>query len=155
LEEKESLDVRSRLSFSPDQRLATIAVAATTPPATRKRKALEAAIEDDESSITTGSSINKVCKTSARQCPSLVPTPAGVNFPTSLRNRVLDIATPATTAETMDSDDEFMTDASSPEDNLGTQGSDDESLGEGQLTDCPSHPVPLPPSRTITDVDPQ
>jgi hypothetical protein len=34
----------------------------------------------------------------------------------------------------MDSDDDFMTDVSSREDDfLGTQGSDDESLGEGTL----------------------
>lgn len=33
----------------------------------------------------------------------------------------------------MDSDDDFMTDASSADDFLDTQGSEDESLGEGML----------------------
>lgn len=36
-----------------------------------------------------------------------------------------------TDTETMDSEDDFMTDASSQEDFLDMQGSDDESLGEG------------------------
>lgn len=40
------------------------------------------------------------------------------------------IATPATTAGSMDSDDDFLSDVSSPDD-FNTQASDDESLGEG------------------------
>jgi hypothetical protein len=57
---------------------------------------------------------------------------ASAGCPISRRKRVSDIATPASTTGSMDSDDEFMTDVSShEEDFLGTQGSDDESLGEG------------------------
>jgi hypothetical protein len=136
--EEKGLGIRSGPSFSQVSthlRLATILSTAITPPVTRKRKALEAAIEDDENSFDTASSASKGCEASTRQSST-------THFPASLRNRVLGIATPTTTAEAMDSDDdfEFMTDASSAEDFLGPQDSDDESLGEGQSMDCHNHP---------------
>lgn len=128
----------------------------TTPPFTRKRKAVEAAIIDGDEKITgdaaaaspiedtTPSPTKTSLSTSstARKDTDVVykkrrgttnAAESTDNFPVSLRKRVTDIATPATTtADSMDSDDDFMSDASSQEDFLGTQGSDDESIGEGE-----------------------
>lgn len=45
--------------------------------------------------------------------------------------RATDLATPATTTDSMDSDDEFMSDISSQDGFMDNRGSEDESLGEG------------------------
>jgi hypothetical protein len=53
-------------------------------------------------------------------------------FPLSLRKEGSTLVTPTTTTRSMDSDDDFMTDVSSrEEDFLDMQDSEDESLGEG------------------------
>jgi ariadne-1 len=120
--------------------------AVTTPPQTRKRKALEAAIEDNEVSAATpavessrhtagqrsSSKLRRTSKAEDKDKGLGSTAGAGDDFPVSLRKRVSDLATPATTAGSMDSDDDFMSDASS-QDFLDTQGSDDESLGEGKM----------------------
>jgi hypothetical protein len=122
--------------------------AVTTPPITRKRKALEAALHQGDDARPAASNallvtpvegrpLSKIRKTGKSQDSSSSSTSTStsdVKFPVSLRKRGLDITTPTTTTGTMDSDDDFMTDdASSQEDFLGTQGSDDESLGDGKF----------------------
>lgn len=122
-------------------RLATFSSAFTTPPLTRKRKALEAAIDDDKSSAATETlntgrkSLKKAARSDETEdSRQISPSGASASYPVSLRKRVSDIATPATTTGSMESDDDFMTDVSShEEDGMGTQGSDDESIGEGTL----------------------
>lgn len=120
--------------------------AVTTPPQTRKRKALEAAIEENEVSAAaptaeasrntagqrSSSKLRRTSNAEDKDKGSISTAGSGDNFPVSLRQRVSDLATPATTAGSMDSDDDFMSDASS-QGFLDTQGSDDESLGDGKL----------------------
>lgn len=112
----------------------------TTPPTTRKRKAAEAAISDsDNSSATKGPDPRSRIATGLSSSISREPplrrdsrlTTVDLNVP--VRQKALDLATPAATTESMDSDDDFMSDATSQDDFLDTQGSDDESLGEGEV----------------------
>lgn len=112
-----------------------------TPPSTRKRKAAEAAITDDQplpesatkaahthtQDATLVSRSRKPDETGPATTQS-TETGSTASF-TSQKKRVL--ATPATTDASMDSDDDFMSDVSSQDDFLDMQGSDDESLGEG------------------------
>lgn len=124
----------------------------TTPPITRKRKAAEAAISDHHehppatkgsdpslrnatglSSSNTRFSEGTTSTTPRRESDSTAATSGDLEVPVSVREKkkAADLATPATTTGSMDSDDDFMSDVSSQEDFLDTQGSDDESLGEG------------------------
>lgn len=121
----------------------------TTPPTTRKRKAAEAAISENEStSAKQGSDLRSRNAHAHATGPSSSnsredsPSPRRGSgstataladlevVPVRQKKQTADLATPATTTESMDSDDEFMSDASS-QDFLDTQASDDESLGEG------------------------
>lgn len=156
---------RPLLLPSSTDRLATAAPAVTTPPITRKRKALEAALDqgDGEShacptalnaTLVKGRPLSKTRKTGKSQDSSSSPISPSTDakFPVLLQKRGLEIATPTTTTGTMDSDDDFMTDASSQEGFLGTQGSDDESLGDGKFEPpSPAQGLPLtvrnPPDR--------
>ncbi|KAG2024292.1 hypothetical protein GB937_003945, partial [Aspergillus fischeri] len=118
----------------------------TTPPLTRKRKAAEAAITDQEPSITatevsvadsrTATRKTSSNKRSTRRKDKLTDqdpdtdsvSVASASITDQNKQKATDLVTPASTS--MDSDDDFMTDASSADDFLDTQGSDDESLGE-------------------------
>lgn len=120
----------------------------TTPRLTRKRKAAEAAIADNDQSspeaatkaadtahtenATAPASDPKSRSKQASSAPGLAQdTERGSSTSSaSLNVKKSRIATPATTAGSMDSDDDFMSDVSS-QDDFNTQASDDESLGEG------------------------
>jgi ariadne-1 len=143
--ERKGLETSSSLNTAQIARLAAAAPvpAVTTPPITRKRKALEAALHQGDDARPAASNsllvtpvegrpLSKIRKTGKSQDSSSSLTSTSTldaKFPVSLRKRGLDITTPTTTTGTMDSDDD-LTDASSQEDFLGTQGSDDESLGD-------------------------
>lgn len=126
----------------------------TTPRLTRKRKAAEAAIADNDLSspkaatkaANTGNATATAAaaattsasdpKSRSKQVSSVTVTSLDTERGSSTSSAGLDrkksrIATPATTTGSMDSDDDFMSDVSSAEDFLDTQGSEDESLGEG------------------------
>jgi hypothetical protein len=124
----------------------------TTPRLTRKRKAAEAAIADNDQSspkaatraTNTGNATVTAAtaaapsdpKTRSKQVSSETVTSQDTERGSSTSSASLNrkksrIATPATTTGSMDSDDDFMSDVSSAEDFLDTQGSEDESLGEG------------------------
>jgi ariadne-1 len=146
--ERKGLETSSSLNTAQIARLAAAAPvpAVTTPPITRKRKALEAALHQGDDARPAASNsllvtpvegrpLSKIRKTGKSQDSSSSLTSTSTldaKFPVSLRKRGLDITTPTTTTGTMDSDDD-LTDASSQEDFLGTQGSDDESLGDGKF----------------------
>jgi ariadne-1 len=115
-----------------------------TPPSTRKRKAAEAAITDDqphtESATKAAHGDPPLVGRSRKPKPKPASTGPATTCPqstesgnstssTGLKKR--ELATPATTEASMDSDDDFMSDVSSQDDFLDMQGSDDESLGEG------------------------
>ncbi|KAJ5168016.1 uncharacterized protein N7482_003610 [Penicillium canariense] len=120
----------------------------TTPPSTRKRKAAEAAIADDDQPLpkaatkaahtrnATASDPRSRTKpastltTSQDQDQDQEPERGSSTSLASLNLKQARIVTPATTTGSMDSDDDFLSDVSSPDDFLDTQGSDDESLGE-------------------------
>ncbi|KAJ5637912.1 hypothetical protein N7490_007791 [Penicillium lividum] len=122
-----------------------------TPPSTRKRKAAEAAIADDNqplpksatkaahvrnatapdrSTRTTNTDNNRSTLSVTSQSPE-----SGNSGKSLVCHKKREIATPATTTGSMDSDDDFMSDVSSGDDFLDTQGSDDESLGEVDFGD--------------------
>lgn len=120
----------------------------TTPRLTRKRKAAEAAIADnDQSSPEAATKAADTAHVENATAPASDPksrskqasaatglaqdTERGSSTSSaSLNVKKSRIATPATTAGSMDSDDDFMSDVSS-QDDFNTQASDDESLGEG------------------------
>lgn len=131
----------------------------TTPRLTRKRKAAEAAIADDDqfspnaatkaahsgnATATTvpatesDPSFHSQSKTGSKNACSVTVTSQDTERGSSTSSASVTvkksrIATPATTTGSMDSDDDFMSDVSSAEDFIDTQGSEDESLGEGAL----------------------
>ncbi|KAJ5532856.1 hypothetical protein N7494_009408 [Penicillium frequentans] len=123
-----------------------------TPPSTRKRKAAEAAIADDNQPLpksATKAAHARNATASDRPStraksntdknrstlPILTQSPESGNSGKSPVGLKRDIATPATTTGSMDSDDDFMSDVSSGDDFADTQGSDDESLGEVDFGD--------------------
>ncbi|KAI2795135.1 E3 ubiquitin-protein ligase dbl4 [Penicillium oxalicum] len=115
----------------------------TTPRLTRKRKAAEAAIADTDQSPPKAATKASTTRTGpATDTTPESKSPSNLPLVTSLdsdsetvtqldaqHTKKSRIATPATTAGSMDSDDDFMSDVSS-QDAFHTQGSDDESLGE-------------------------
>ncbi|KAJ5679712.1 hypothetical protein N7462_007956 [Penicillium macrosclerotiorum] len=115
----------------------------TTPPSTRKRKAAEAIADDDQpppkakaAPQAAHARIATASDDRLRNKPSTLPVASQDergSSTSSASQKKREIATPATTAGSMDSDDDFLSDVSSPDDFLDTQGSDDESLGEGKL----------------------
>ncbi|GAM36597.1 ariadne homolog [Talaromyces pinophilus] len=139
----------------------------TTPPTTRKRKAVEEAATKTKTTATTKDkdndrkSIPKATRSGSRSGlgPGSGPNKTlrlersvsvheegeqssqassenskdsdNKEFPLSLRKKGSTLVTPTTTTRSMDSDDDFMTDVSSrEEDFLDMQDSEDESLGE-------------------------
>lgn len=121
----------------------------TTPRLTRKRKAaeVEAIADNDQSSPEAATKAADTAHTANATAPAPDPksrskqsssapglaqdTERGSSTSSaSLNVKKSRIATPATTAGSMDSDDDFMSDVSS-QDDFNTQASDDESLGEG------------------------
>jgi hypothetical protein len=121
-----------------------------TPPITRKRKAVEEAAtttttpgdDDDNNHSTKSANAAKHPKTlplersvqGKRQSSPAARTEKAEDKESSpsLSRNGASVVTPTTTTRSMDSDDDFMTDVSSrEEDFLDTQDSDDESLGEG------------------------
>lgn len=136
----------------------------TTPSQRNKRKALAAFVGDDSDLKTVptstgedlaaevGSSIKKFCK-DPRASPSLSsrgrseepaspPQPAGAELSKSVVTPSTAGTCTGTGTASMDSEDDFMSDASSQEDFLDMHGSDDESLGEGENT-LPFGEVPV------------
>lgn len=125
----------------------------TTPPLTRKRKAAEAALADDNQPLTRAATQAQAqvparnataSDTRSRKKPSLAVSNTQSNPSASLSTETegdssassesqkkRDPATPATTTASMDSDDEMLSDVSSQDDFLDAQISEDESLGEG------------------------
>lgn len=124
-----------------------------TPPTTRKRKAAEAASADNPSSSSSSSSgaatgtsrsKAKVHKGEHKQTTTGTPSASdseaagdpGAGIGKESQRETTDLVTPATTTRTgsvsMDSEDEFMSDVSSQGGFLDTQGSEDESIGEGE-----------------------
>ncbi|KAJ5363170.1 hypothetical protein N7541_004014 [Penicillium brevicompactum] len=109
----------------------TFATSFTTPPTTRKRTAAEAAIDNEP--LTAAHGHRTATSHQRSRKPDSAPTASsdtekpGSASPASRKKGFL--GTPASTTASMDSDDDFMSDVSSDE-FLGTQGSDNESLGE-------------------------
>lgn len=138
----------------------------TTPPLTRKRKAAEAANKPTTSAATeppvavgsrnatsrsSSSSSRKTRKVEpVKEETESAPSSAGKNSDfgeekDSDKKKGYDLVTPATTS--MDSDDDFMSDASSNADFLDDQGSDIESV-DGTLLSYEPDLTPVP----LTDV---
>ena len=120
----------------PNGYLPTISI---TPPSTRKRKAAEAAITDNrpltesatKAAHTRAATLAGHSRKPASTGPATTLSTESSSSASSTSQKRRDLATPATTEASMDSDDDFMSDVSSQDDFLDMQGSDDESLGEG------------------------
>jgi hypothetical protein len=128
------------LSFVPSPGIFAV-YSFTTPPQTRKRKAAEAAITDKDEPLPKAAhgSRNATLAFSDRRRPrheSTTEIETTDIISTASFNGQVDrpSATSASTAASMDSDDECMSDVSSQEDFPDTEGSDDESLGEGMCS---------------------
>lgn len=111
----------------------TFAISFTTPPTTRKRTAAEAAIDNEplpaaDRPPVTANPDQQSCKDYPTATVSESTDKLGSASSASRKKGFL--GTPASTSASMDSDDDFMSDVSSNH-FLDTQGSDDESLGEG------------------------
>jgi nitrate reductase cytochrome c-type subunit len=109
-----------------------------TPPITRKRKAAE--VDNDQPSPKAATKAHGPRHATSSDRPALSKHSSAATEITenteraspasSASQKKRDLATPATTTASMDSDDDFMSDVSSQED-FGMQGSDNDSLGEG------------------------
>lgn len=129
----------------------------TTTPSTRKRKAAEAALADDNQPLTraatqaqaqgltrnAAASGNRSRKKPFSAVTNTPPNKSSASESTETERaspassgsqKKRDLATPASTTGSMDSDDEMLSDVSSQDDFLDTQISEDESLGEGTLS---------------------
>lgn len=117
-----------------------------TPPSTRKRKAAEAAIADNNQpppkAATKAAQARNATASSdrfpAKACSTVAQVTDTGSSASSASQKKLTIATPATTTASMDSDDDFLSDVSSSGDFLDTQASEDESLGDSTYLISPS-----------------